>query len=49
MEGSMLNSELWYELHRIVDYWVVDHPKLQMDDLVDDLHDFVLQYYGPPF
>lgn len=45
----MINSQLWYDLHRIVDSWIVDRPKLELDGLVDELHDFVLESYGPPF
>jgi hypothetical protein len=39
---------LWKDLHSIVSAWVLDHPDLLPDELVDDLHDYVLEAYGPP-
>jgi hypothetical protein len=40
---------LWYSLHRIVSDWVDEHPDLIVEELVDDLHDYIVEQYGPPF
>ena len=44
-----MNEPLWADLHAIVSQWVLDHPDLTTDELVDDLHDYVLEVFGPPF
>ena len=33
----------------LVNQWVLDHPDLTTEELVDDLHDYVIETYGPPF
>lgn len=42
-------EKLWRELHGIVQDWVVFHPALDPDELVDDLYDYIVETYGPPF
>ena len=44
-----MDSKLWYDLHHIVSSWAVEHPDLTVDELVDDLHDYVIVEFGPPF
>lgn len=41
--------KLWEELFDIVTEWVLDHPDLYLDELVDDLHDYIIETYAPPF
>lgn len=45
----MLDSKLWYDILGIVSEWATDHPDLFLDYLVDDIHDYILEEYGPPF
>lgn len=41
--------KLWEDLFDLVSEWVLDHPELYLDELVDDLFDYVVDNYGPPF
>lgn len=49
MESINMDDKLWNNLYLIVLDWVFEHPDLTIDELVDDLHDYVLDNYGPPF
>jgi len=44
-----LNEPLRADLHAIVSQWVFDHPDRTTYELVDDLHNYVLEVFGPPF
>lgn len=49
MERLEMDYGLWNSIHRIASDWVIDHPDLTVEELVDDIHDYVLEQYGPPF
>ena len=36
-------------LFDLVSEWLLDHPDLFIDELVDDLFDYVIETYAPPF
>ena len=41
--------KLWEDLFDLVSEWLLDHPDLFIDELVDDLSDYIVDTYGPPF
>lgn len=49
MERLEMEKELWFDLLDIVSDWSLSHPDLHIEELVDDIHDYVLEQYGPPF
>lgn len=40
---------LWVDLDVIVNEWLLDHPDLTPADLVEDIYDYVMENFGPPF
>jgi hypothetical protein len=49
MERLDMNHGLWEDLFDIVSEWILEHPKLSVEELVDDIYDYVREEYGPPF
>jgi hypothetical protein len=47
--GGMMETKLWEDLYDIVSSWVLDHPQLFLDDLTDDIFDYIIEMYAPPF
>jgi len=45
----MEELKLWEDIFDLVSEWVLDHPKLYLDELVDDLYEYIIDNYGPPF
>ena len=44
-----MDSKLWNELMEIVVNWDNEEVETLYDNLVDELHDFIVENYGPPF
>ena len=49
MERLTMDHDMWEDLFDIVSNWVLEHPELSVEELVDDLHDYVVEQFGPPF
>lgn len=41
--------KLWDDLFDIISEWLLEHPECYIDEVVDDLHDYIIDNYGPPF
>jgi hypothetical protein len=46
---ELMDSELWNQLMEIVVNWGNEEEEPLYDNLVDELHDFIVENYGPPF
>jgi hypothetical protein len=46
---ELMDSELWNQLMEIVVNWDNEEEEPVYDNLVDELHDFIVENYGPPF
>lgn len=44
-----LDRHLWYDILNIVSEWTLNHPDIHIEDLTDDIHDYILKEYGPQF
>ena len=44
-----MDSKLWNELMEIVVNWDNEEEEPVYDDLVDELHDFIIETFSPPF
>lgn len=41
--------KLWEDIYDIVSEWVTEHPHLLLEDLTDDIVDYIIEMYAPPF
>jgi len=41
--------KLWENIYDILSEWITDHPHLFIEDVTDDIFDYVIDNYGPPF
>jgi hypothetical protein len=46
---ELMDGELWDQLMEIVVNWDNEEEEPVYDNLVDELHDFIVENYGPPF
>ena len=44
-----METKLFCDIYDIVSTWVTDHPHLLLEDLTDDLVDYIIEQYAPPF
>lgn len=42
------SNPLWGDLWQMVDSWI-DDEEGEIDDIVDELFDYIMDKYGPPF
>jgi hypothetical protein len=41
--------KLWTDIFDMIQEWVLDHPELDVEDLTDDIFDYIMERYQPPF
>ena len=46
--GGVMDVKLWNQLMEIVVNWD-NEDEVALGDLVDDLHDFIVETFSPPF
>ena len=47
--GGVMDCKLWNQLMEIVVNWDNEEEEPLYDNLVDELHDFIVETFSPPF
>jgi hypothetical protein len=45
----METVKLWTDIFDIINNWLLEHPELDVEELTDDIFDYVMEQYAPPF